>query len=63
MRFPTREHIESFERYSDEVLQAIQACSQFSGLDRHVAEHILFIRSVRVSDNLARESQWKRTRR
>lgn len=60
---PTPEHIRDFERYSDEVLQAIRACSVFSGRDRRAADHILFVRSVRSSDRLVSETRWARERK
>jgi hypothetical protein len=57
---PTPEHIRDFERYPDAVLQAIRACSHFSGQDRRTADHILFVRSVRSSDAQVSETRWKR---
>ena len=57
---PTPEHIRDFERYSDDVLNAIRASSFCSGRDKRAADHVLFVRSVRASDRQASEARWKR---
>lgn len=59
---PAPEHVRDFERYSDETLQAIRACSIVSGMDRRVADHVLFVRAVRTSDRGFSERRWKETR-
>lgn len=59
---PTPEHIRDFERYSDELLDAIRASSIVSGMDKRAADHVLFVRAVRTSDKGFTERRWKGTR-
>lgn len=60
---PSFEHIAAFEKYGDEVLQAIRASSAFSGRDRRCADFVLFRRAVTSSDRAFQDQRWHRENR